>query len=1141
MKIDVVLSKDKDISHLKLVKRTSSITNPDGTKVFEAKDLLFPESWSQVSVDIVAQKYFRRTGLPRISKKLHEQGVPEWLSPSTHGEQDPCDQAETSIVQVIHRLSGCWTYWGWKGGYFDTEQDALNFYNETSYMLLDNLGAPNSPQWFNTGLHWAYGIEGTPQGHYRVDPCTGKVVKSDSAYKYPCPHACYIQSVRDNLVKRDGIMDLWMKEARIFKYGAGTGSDFSSIRGKDEPLSGGGKSSGLLSFLKIGDTAAGSIKSGGTTRRAAKIVTLNVSHPDIEEFINWKVVEEGKVASLVAGSKLLNKVVKELTVAVKEFDGKNDPKDRFNSKINTNLGKVLFKYKNYVPYNWILTILQLLQQGYKDLKTVEYDTDWNGDAYLTVSGQNSNNSVRVNTEFMNAVERDRNWNLYRVTDRKIGKRNGSHPKPFKTLKARDLWNQIAYAAWMCADPGLQFDSTINEWHTCKNSGTINSSNPCAEYLFLDNTACNLASLNLLKFWNQEDKVFEVDRFIQAVKLFTLMLEISVYMAQFPSEEVARNSYDFRTLGLGYANLGALLMVQGIPYDSSEGATHCSVITALMTSVAYSTSALIASNVGPFPKYKDNMECMLKVIRNHHRAIYHGLEEEYEGLSILPMGIDDRFAPVKLIEACRREADLMVSLGKKYGYRNAQVTCIAPTGTIALVMGCDTTGIEPDFALVKFKKLAGGGYFKIINESVPLALSNLWYSRDQINDIVNYCKGHGSLNKCPHVSKDFLRSKGFTEEIINKIESQLGSTFDISFIFNKHTIGAQLLSDLGATQEQLANKDFSVLEFLGLSRKQIDEANDYICGTMTLEGAPHLSDAHLDVFDCASKCGKKGKRFICPQAHVFMLAAAQPYISGASSKTINMPNEATIEDIKNIYMLSWKSMVKVVALYRDGSKLSQPLNSQIDSNYVEDGEEDKNVYKKETAEPKAEVVKIAEKVVYRYLTQRRKLPSRRNGYTQKVVIGGHDLYLRTGEYEDGSLGEVFLDIHKEGVAFRSMVDCFAIAISLGLQYGIPLEKFVETFRYVRFEPNGIVQEHDHIKMTTSIVDYVFKELALNYLDQESVGYNQSSVTSDKNAVGNSSRDNAVTKGYEDYTCSKCGQYTIKDTKIGYECDTCGNVE
>ena len=1059
---------------------TSEIRNPDGTIVFRAENIEVPAQFSQVATDILAQKYFRKAGVPAALKPVEENAVPSWLWRSEADTKAlaklPEDQrysGETSAKQVFDRLAGTWTYWGWKGGYFTDESDAKTYFDEMRYMLATQMAAPNSPQWFNTGMHWAYGIDGPSQGHFYVDYKSGKLTRSTGAYEHPQPHACFIQSVSDDLVNEGGIMDLWVREARLFKYGSGTGSNFSRLRGEGESLSGGGKSSGLMSFLRIGDRAAGAIKSGGTTRRAAKMVTVDIDHPDIEAYVDWKVVEEQKVAALVAGSKLAQKHMGAVMAACQLAEAYGD-EDRFDPKINKDLKKaILAARKSMIPENYVQRVIQFAQQGYTDIEFKTYDTDWDSEAYLTVAGQNSNNSVRVSNDYLQAVLDDGDWELIKRRDGSVASR----------IKAKDLWEKIAYAAWACADPGLQYDSTINEWHTCPEGGRINASNPCSEYMFLDDTACNLASLNLMQF-RDADAEFDIPAFEHAVRLWTVTLEISVLMAQFPSKEIAQLSYEYRTLGLGFANIGGLLMAAGHSYDSDEGRAICGAISAVMTGIAYATSAEMASEVGAFPNYKKNAKHMLRVVKNHQLAA-EGKASGYEGLSILPVPLDTASCPDKaLVSAAANAWDKAVSLGKKHGYRNAQATVIAPTGTIGLVMDCDTTGIEPDFAIVKFKKLAGGGYFKIINRVVPEALERLGYSQSQIDDVIGYAVGAGSLKTCQSVSINALKDKGFGDAEIDKIEAALGSAFDIKFAFNQFTLGADFCKDkLGITDAQLNDFEFNMLEHLGFSKDEIEAANIHVCGAMTLEGAPHLDEAHLPIFDCANVCGRIGKRFLSVDSHITMMAAAQPFISGAISKTINMPNSASVQECGDAYMKSWQLGLKANALYRDGSKLSQPLSSGL-IDEIDDEDDEAEAPMAATSSPQ-----VIEKVVERIISkaERERLPHRRKGYTQKAMVGGHKVYLRTGEYEDGRIGEVFIDMHKEGAAFRSLMNNFAIAVSIGLQYGVPLEEFVEAYTFTRFEPQGIVTGNDAIKMSTSILDYTFRELAISYLDRSDLGH------------------------------------------------------
>ncbi len=974
--------------------RTSVIRNPNGEKVFEMTNVEVPKHWSQIATDILAQKYFRKAGVPQA---------------------DGTSGRETSIKEVAHRLADCWRSWGAKYNYFASEKDGQVFYEELVYSILYQSCAPNSPQWFNTGLFNSYGINGKAQGHYYVDATTGKLERSKNAYERPQPHACFILSVDDDLVNSGGIMDLWVREARIFKYGSGVGTNYSNLRAEGEKLSGGGTSSGLMSFLKIGDRAAGAIKSGGTTRRAAKMVCLDLDHPEVVNFIDWKVEEEKKVAALIAAG---------------------------------------------------------------------YSSDYEGEAYKTVSGQNSNNSLRIPNAFFHALDNNADWEM-------TARSNG---KVMKTIPAKELWEKIAYAAWRCADPGTQYDSTINEWHTCPEGGPIRASNPCSEYMFLDNTACNLASLNLRRFYDEETGIFDVPGFEYMTRLWTVVLEVSVLMAQFPSPEVAQLSYDYRTLGLGYANLGSMLMVSGIAYDSEEARGIAGAITAIMNGVAYKTSAEMARALGAFPRFAENKKHMMRVMRNHRAAAYDAADA-YEGLEIKPVGIHAKYCPDYMLKAATKAWDEAVQMGEQYGYRNAQATVIAPTGTIGLVMDCDTTGVEPDFALVKFKKLSGGGYFKIINQSIPAALKKLGYTAEQADAIVKYAKGHGTFAGAPFINHQTLSEKGFIAEELKKLDTAVESAFEIGFVFNVYTLGEECLQRLGYTAAQYFAPDFNLLESLGFTEEEMDAANDYVCGTMTVEGAPLLKPEHLSVFDCANKCGKKGERFIHAHGHIRMMGAVQPFISGAISKTINLPNEANVEEIKDCYYLSWQLGLKACALYRDGSKLSQPLSNKSDKKKKEETKEEtpevsqiidmakltveellEEVNKRVQASPDTQLKRELSRIV-----ERKQLPAKRRGYTIKGKVGGQAIFLRTGEYTDGTLGEIFVDMAKEGATMRSLLNSFAIAISVGLQYGVPLEEYVDKFAFSRFEPSGMV-EHPNIKSATSVLDYIFRVLAYEYLDR-----------------------------------------------------------
>ncbi len=1018
-------------------KRSSVIRNPAGDEVFRMDDVEVPTGWSQVATDILAQKYFRKTGVTGNS-------------------------GENSIKQVVHRMVSCWQHWGLKYKYFNNETDSKAFYDELVFMLLSQMAAPNSPQWFNTGLFHSYGIKGPSQGHYYVDPGSNKIKKASSAFERPQPHACFILSVDDDLVNEGGIMDLWVREARIFKYGSGSGTNFSKIRGVHEELAGGGRSSGLMSFLKIGDRAAGAIKSGGTTRRAAKMVCLDIDHPEVEDFIKWKADEEKKVAALIAAG---------------------------------------------------------------------YPADYEGEAYQTVSGQNSNNSVRIPNSFFEALHKSENWNLKaRTTGDTV-----------KTVPAQKLWDDIASAAWHCADPGVQFDTTINEWHTCPEGGRINASNPCSEYMFIDNTACNLASLNLGKFFDAGTKTFDVRGLEHASRLWTIVLEISVLMAQYPSKEVARLSYDYRTLGLGFANLGSVLMTSGLPYNSEEARNISAAVTAIITGTAYTTSAEMAEVLGSFEQYEKNKKSMLRVIRNHRYAAYH-TDDAFEQLEVKPVSINPSFCPDYLLKSACNAWDSALKAGVKSGFRNAQVSCIAPTGTIGLLMDCDTTGVEPDFALVKFKKLSGGGYFRIVNKSVRAALVNLGYSDAQIDDMIKYMSGSASFGGAPYINHETLLAKGFSTDDIAVLDKGAASAFDIRFLFNRWTLGTECMKRVGFAPDVYNSFTFDMLGAMGFTESQIDEANHFICGSMTIEGAPHLDPDHLPIFDCANKCGATGERYIKPEGHIRMMAAVQPFLSGAISKTINLPNEASVDEVKNCYHLSWKLGLKSNALYRDGSKLSQPLSNRSARDTDSNGSD---LSADEVLEAAKKIIQVSADTTFKRqlssIVHRKMLPGRRLGFTQKSKIGGHTIFVRTGEYDDGTLGEIFVDMHKEGAAFRSLLNCFAIAVSIGLQYGVPLEEYVEKFVFTRFDPSGGV-DHPNIKSSTSVIDYIFRLLALEYLGRTDLAHvppiNLSAKAGPKKETVPSTHQ--ITQKHDNTSHDPAQQYIENSMGDSPSCPTCGHL-
>ena len=1142
----------KDISW---EKRVSEIKNSDGRSVFRMDGVIVPSTWSQIATDIIAQKYFRKAGVPDDKAEAWRSWVPE--SQQTLAGSSSTPGSEHDARQVFHRLAYTWLLWGKKHQHFSSEKDEKAFYDEVCYMLAHQMAAPNSPQWFNTGLHAVYGLEGPAQGHYYVDPVSGEVVASTSAYERPQPHACFILDIEDDLVNDGGIMDLVEREARLFKYGSGTGSNFSKIRGLNEPLSGGGVSSGLLSFLKIADRSASAIKSGGTTRRAAKMVILDADHPDVETFVEWKTGEEHKVACLTAGSQVIKQFHIRLREALTRADVAQSDRLSFEKNPGLRLAASL-ALEAGIPGSYIYQVLRRTAEGETNIEAAVFDTNWEGDAYNTVSGQSSNNSVRVTNEFMEAVIKNKDWAL----TMRIG------GKTMRNVKARVVWDKIARAAWQCADPGLQFHTTINDWHTCPADGAIRGSNPCSEYMFLDDTACNLASLNLTRFYNERSRNFDADSFRHAVRIWTNILEISVAMAQFPSKTIARKSFDYRTLGLGYANLGTLLMLMGLPYDSEEGRTMAAAISAVITGESYAQSARMAAEFGAFARYDANKTDMLRVIRNHRRVAYNAAAGEYEKLAVLPWGLNPELVPEALLAQARQVWDEALSLGEQHGFRNAQTTAIAPTGTIGLLMDCDTTGIEPDFALVKFKKLAGGGYFKIINNSVVPALKALGYQEDQIEDIRHYLVGHGSLEGAPGISLAMLRDKGLPEQAGAKVETTLSNAMTLDSVFALWNLGAEVYDSLGVDASLRGEKDFNLLAWMGFTEKQIAEAEIWACGTMGIEGAPHLKKGHYAVFDTATASGRDAVRSIAWQAHIAMMAATQPFVSGAISKTINMPNSASFEDVKGAYMTAWKSMLKSIALYRDGSKLSQPLSSIAAStdDPLATGLLELQANPVTAAEPECTDNKSGEHPPASGL--RSSLPNRRSGYTQKAKIGGHSVFVRTGEYDDGRLGEIFLDMHKEGAAFRSLLNSFAIAVSLGLQYGVPLEEYVDAFTFSRFEPNGLVQGHEYIKMSTSVLDYVFRDLAITYQNRFDLGQvkpedlkatatngkasnkpennpaqNDNLKAAAKNAPPPRAKDEtkkARMRGYEGDPCPVCGHLTLVRNGTCLKCETCGST-
>jgi len=855
--------------------RTASIQNEKAQVIFEQRGVESPKDWSQTATNIVASKYF-------------------------HGKMGSPER-ETGVRQLISRVADTIAQWGVEGGYFRSEEDAKSFHDELLHLLVRQKASFNSPVWFNCGLWHKYRRSSEGGGWY-WDPATGGIKKETEAYRHPQCSACFINSVQDNL---DSILSLAKTEGMLFKWGSGTGTNLSPLRSSVEQLSGGGVASGPLSFMKGYDAFAGVIKSGGKTRRAAKMVILNIDHPDIEGFIECKAKEERKAWALVG---------------------------------------------------------------------IGYDPSLDGDAYSSVFFQNANNSVRVTDEFMKAVVEDKDWATRRITD-------GS---PVKSYRARDLMRKIADAAWQCGDPGMQFHSTINRWHTSKATAPINASNPCSEYMFLDDSACNLSSLNLLKFLTPDGR-YDVEAFRQAVDIMITAQEIIVDNASYPTERIAANSHDFRPLGLGYANLGALLMAYGLPYDSDAGRDFSAAITALMHGEAYLQSSRIAAELSPCSGYPLNRDSFLGVISMHRQAL---------------QNINTRNVPENLWEASKKVWDDCLASGMKYGYRNAQVTVLAPTGTIGFMMDCDTTGVEPDLALVKYKKMVGGGLIKIVNNVVPTALLRLGYPEQQAAEIVNFIDQNG-----------------------------------------------------------------------------------------TIEGAPHVKPEHLPVFDCSLKPAS-GKRAIHHMGHVRMMAAVQPFLSGAISKTVNMREEATAEEIMNVYIEAWRLGLKAIAIYRDGSKRTQPLNTS-DAKPKSQGTGDREQGTGKVQTPGHSTQNQAPGLAGPPKPFRRKLADERRAITHKFSVGGHEGYLTVGLYEDGQPGEIFLTMAKEGSTISGLMDSFATAVSLALQYGVPLKVLCDKFSHSRFEPSGWTLNPE-IRYAKSIMDYIFRWLAVKFLPKDAQPGEDSSV-------------------------------------------------
>lgn len=1125
--------KQYEYDDIDFVVREAKFSEDQG-RIQITRQIIAPSFWSQIAVDIAGGGYLRKAGVPTKLHKVPETGIPIWLQRSEKDEDSELGP-ENNIGNMMNRLAGGWTYWGWKSNYFASEDDARTFYDETRYMLIHQMGSTASPQYFNNGLHWAYGITGAPQGHFYFDPKLQKVVPSTSAYEKPQCHACFILSIEDNLSQEGGIMDFVIREAKIFKFGSGSGANFSKLRAKGEKLSSGGMSSGLMSFLKIFDQVGGSIKSGGSTRRAAKMDVLDENHPEILDFTNWKVKEEDKIVSLIVGSKIVQEWLDKVKKAAElETLPESDRKD-FTK--NADLASaILDGAKNHIPLAYISRVINLLGQDEVAFDWEVFNSSYNSEAYMTVSGQNANNSISVTDTFMKNVL---NNGMLELTGRNDG-------KILKQIPAKEVFDAICTAGWKCGDPALQFNTTMNERVTCVEK--VNATNPCSEFVYKDNTPCNLASLNLCKFYKSEEfnwdkntaepiiideenhrldeqelfARFDLDKYIHACEVFTTILEITVEMAQYPSAEIAQGAYFTRTLGLGYANLGGLLMRMCTPYDSPKGRAIAAYLAGLMNVVAYKTSGIIASFLGSFEEYekKDKVK-MLNVLENHVRAIKGGAAE---GFSIQPIALNRDILPSQYLDIIDREAAAMLELAYKYGMRNAQVTLLAPTGTIGLVMDCDTTGIEPDYCLVKMKKLAGGGYMKIINGSIYNALRNLGYSKAQIWQIIHHIIGHGNINHAPYINPKSLKQKGITQADIDVINGYIGSDSNICNAFAFYNLSNESLHNLGLTPDSIPS-DISLLELLGFTMHEIETANLHACGYQTIEGAPGVKPTDYPIFACATKGGRYGKEFIKPEGHVLMMAEAQSHLSGAISKTVNLPEEATVEDFRNVYIKAWKLGVKAIALFRDGSKLSSAFKSEAVS------ELDKLVLDAKTHKASVGQQKLPRGT-------REKMPATRPAYNMKASIGGRPFYWNIGFDKAGDIKEIFITgAESEGSELRSIMSCFAKAISLALQYGAPIEEVIRSFTGAKFEPSGTVRSEDidgnNIKMiATSPIDYIAQMLA-KISKQRHVPFMQ-------NKEDTHSKFYSESFGYTGDYCSNCGSNRMIRDGTCKKCEACGTT-
>ncbi len=1019
-------------------------------------DIEVPAQWSYTAAETFVRYYIRRAGVPAVLTRVKERDVPEWLwraVPDTAAMQAlPEAQRtthETSAKQVFLRLAGAWTYWGVKAGYFDHDTDAQAFHDEVAAMLARQVMAPNSPQWLNNGLFWAYGMAGPAQGHFFGDIETGKLKPSNNAYERPQLHACFLHGVRDELVNEGGIMHLYEREARVFKYGSGAGANLSSIRGAGEGLSGGAATPGLMRFLGIGDKAAGAIHAGGLPRQAGKMVVVDIDHPDVLGFIRWKGEEQYKAAALITGARVMRQHLSGVMAAITQGSGEG----RFNPQQNAALKAAITRAKRaMIPGSAIERVMAYARQGYRELHIPIYTAEAGSEVFFTVSAHQTKQAVRVTHRFMQAAEDKEKFALRRRTDGSVARH----------VPAAELFDDIAHAVWATGGPTIHFADTITRAHSCPETDRIRASTPASEYLFLDDTAAPLAVVNLLACADGRG-FLDLDLFAHVVKCATLMLDISISMAQYPSRAMARLTLDTRPIGLGMANFAALLMRMGYAYDSDEARATAAAIAGLLTGEAALVSAELAKELGEFAEFKKNRSHYLKLLAAKRDLVLHGDRQDAPALTSL-----EALPQPELADALKRVWELAYIKAGAYGLRHAQLSCVPPTSTIARVMDCETLGLTPVASLVRFQPQPQGGVRKHLSSHVRYGLGSLGYSPAQMDEMARYVCGHRSLQHASAVSHTALAAHGFGAAELKAIEETLADAADIHAAFDPFVLGERFCREvLKLPAGALHDANFSVLQHLGFSEEEIAEADAYACGMRTLEGAPHLRAEDAAVFAAG----------VSAEAQINLLAAAQQFLTGGIAHTVMLPHATGMETCQELIRQAWRAGLKSLTLMREGAALYDEV--ALDTEVTEDAD-DALVFREARASISGSVSQVAAQLVQQFMQGRRELPLRRNGFTQKAAIGGHTVYLRTGDYEDGQLGEIFLDLPQEPEAYRALASQFARAISIALQYGVPLPAFVEAFTRQQFAPCGPVEGSDVMQEASSLLDYVFRELGAAYL-------------------------------------------------------------